>query len=187
MDHYIDIRLLPDPEFPPPVLMNALFSKLHRRLVEAGGGEIGVSFPGYREDPPQLGQRLRLHGSLTALDRLMQAEWLSGMRDLLHVEGPFELPPVQGYRQVHRVQAKSSPERLRRRRMKRHHLSPEQARRAVPDEAAERLRLPYVVLDSRSTGQRFRLFIRQGPLQDRPGNGTFSHYGLGNGATVPWF
>ena len=33
MDHYLDIRLLPDPEFPAPLLMNALFTKLHRALV----------------------------------------------------------------------------------------------------------------------------------------------------------
>ena len=38
MDTYLEIRLLPDPEFVPTMLMNALFSKLHRGLVEQGGG-----------------------------------------------------------------------------------------------------------------------------------------------------
>lgn len=30
MDHYLDIRLRPDPEFPPAQLMSVLFGKLHQ-------------------------------------------------------------------------------------------------------------------------------------------------------------
>lgn len=33
MDHYIDILLLPDPEFPASMLMGALYNKLHKALV----------------------------------------------------------------------------------------------------------------------------------------------------------
>lgn len=45
MDHYLDIRLRPDPEFPPAQLMSVLFGKLHQALVAQGGDRIGVSFP----------------------------------------------------------------------------------------------------------------------------------------------
>lgn len=45
MDYYLDIKLMEDLEFSAPILMNALFSKLHRALVEVSQGEIGVSFP----------------------------------------------------------------------------------------------------------------------------------------------
>ena len=40
MDAFVDLTLLPDPEFPATTLMNALFSKLHRGLV---GPEIELS------------------------------------------------------------------------------------------------------------------------------------------------
>ncbi|MET0043908.1 MAG: type I-F CRISPR-associated endoribonuclease Cas6/Csy4, partial [Candidatus Thiodiazotropha sp. 6PLUC3] len=30
MDHFQDLQILPDPEFSTPMLMNALFAKLHR-------------------------------------------------------------------------------------------------------------------------------------------------------------
>lgn len=186
MDHYIDIRLLPDPEFPETVLMNALFAKLHRRLSEVGQHEIGVSFPDYREDPPRLGARLRLHGTHPALTRMMQTDWLKGMRDLLHLEGPHPVSRIKGYLQVKRVQPKSSPARLRRRLMKRHGLSEAEAHQRIPDTAAQRLALPYITLDSHSTGQRFRLFIRQ-QARDTAATGHFSQYGLSQDATVPHF
>lgn len=80
MDRYIDIRLLPDPEFPASVLMNALFGKLHRGLVTHGGCNIGVSFPDVGKNGRSLGECLRLHGSKTNLEKLMASNWLVGMR-----------------------------------------------------------------------------------------------------------
>lgn len=45
MDYFLDIRVLPDPEFSEEMLMAALFAKLHRALGARGKGDIGVSFP----------------------------------------------------------------------------------------------------------------------------------------------
>ncbi|MFO5998059.1 type I-F CRISPR-associated endoribonuclease Cas6/Csy4, partial [Pseudomonas aeruginosa] len=61
MDHYLDIRLRPDPEFPPAQLMSVLFGKLHQALVAQGGDRIGVSFPDLDESRSRLGERLRIH------------------------------------------------------------------------------------------------------------------------------
>jgi CRISPR-associated endonuclease Csy4 len=49
------------------------------------------------------------------------------------------------------------------------------------------LPLPYLALKSRSTGQPFSLFLHHTPLQPQPAPGSFNAYGLGRGATVPWF
>jgi len=187
MDHYIEIRLLPDPEFPTPLLMNALFAKLHRGLVGAGNGRIGVSFPEHDNDIPTLGGCLRLHGNRESLQTLMHLNWLAGMRDHTRISEVKPIPTPKGYRMVRRVQAKSSPERLRRRYMKRHDASGETARKVIPDTAAEYLQLPYITVGSQSTGQRFRLFINHDPLAETSTPGTFSHYGLSREATVPWF
>ncbi len=187
MDHYIEISLLPDPEFPPNLLMNALFAKLHRGLVEWGDNRIGVSFPEHDDKKPTLGKRLRLHGSEQGLSELMNHNWLQGMSDHIHVTGVQPIPTPKGYRRVRRVQAKSSPERLRRRYMRRHPVDEQSARQAIPDSATETLALPYITIGSQSTGQRFRLFIEHGPIVDQPVEGRFSHYGLSPETTIPWF
>ncbi|MEY4501830.1 MAG: type CRISPR-associated endoribonuclease Cas6/Csy4 [Pseudomonadota bacterium] len=187
MDSYIELQLLPDPEFPATTLMNALFAKLHRGLVSCGEGRIGISFPDTAPKELGLGSRLRLHGSAADLEKLMALNWLQGMRDHLS-SGPISAVPANtGYRAVRRIQAKSSPERERRRLIARKGISHEAAILAIPDSAAQSLKLPYIMLASQSTQQQFRLFIEHLPLQDQPAPGLFSAYGLSAEATIPWF
>ncbi len=190
MDNYLNITLLPDPEFTTTVLMSALFSKLHRGLVTVATGRIGISFPAVDKASCGLGERLRLHGSSEALSQLMALPWLSGMSDHVRLGSIRTVPDGVQHRVVRRVQAKSNPERLRRRMMRRKGVSAQEALAAIPGNAAERLDLPYVTLSSHSTGQRLRLFIEHGPLLDTPIAGPFSSYGLSHrapAATVPWF
>lgn len=187
MNHYIDLRLLPDPEISQPHLMGALFSKLHRALVAQHSQHIGISFPAVQTRPPWLGDRLRLHGDQAELTGLMDANWLTGMRDHVHATRVLAVPPEARHRVVSRVQAKSNPDRLRRRQMRRHGLDAEQALARVPDAVAERLDLPFVQLQSQSTAQSFRLFIRHGELLATASPGVFGAYGLSATATIPWF
>ena len=188
MDHYLDITLLPDPEFSQNHLMDALFAKLHRALVAAGCGDIGISFPQVREQGSGLGTVLRLHGRAARLGELMTANWLAGMRDHTALTAVQAVPlDCTSFRAVSRVQAKSSPERERRRLMRRKGLTQEQASAKIPDHCAEMLHLPYVQMRSQSTGERFLLFIRHGPIQAALIEGPFSAYGLSATGTVPWF
>lgn len=167
--------------------MNALFARLHRGLVEHRGHDIGISFPDARDDRPWLGQRLRLHGGEVSLRRLLELGWHERLRDHVAMGALERTPEGVRYRVVRRVQTKSSPERLRRRRMARHGLDAVQARAQIPDEAGRCLDLPFITLTSQTTGQQFRLFIQQQPPQDAPVAGDFSLYGLSPTATVPWF
>ena len=201
--HYVDLIVQPDPEFGSAMLMSALFAKLHRALVAAeqathsGSAGVGVGFPGHDDGVPTLGTHLRLHGSQAALAALMATPWLRGVRD--HLADPA--PPVRpvpdvviGYRTVRRVQVDSNPERLRRRWLRRHPgMDDAAALQHIPDTLGQRLPLPFVQLNSLSTGQAFRLFVAHGPLQPqadavenvRP---HFNAYGLGvQSATIPWF
>lgn len=189
MDHYIDLSILRDPEFPPDFLRNALMAKLHRALSGSDRSDIGLSFPGYRVDlvKPTLGDVLRLHGSRESLEALQASGWLRGMHDHIRASAIAGAPTTGKFRRASRVQAKSSPERLRRRRMKRTGISYDEAVQAIPDSAAETLRLPYFELRSTSTGQSFRLFVRQESNLREPVEGTFSPYGLSATATVPAF
>lgn len=186
MDRYLDIEILPDPEFPAHQLMNALFSKLHRHLARLKATGIGVSFPQVDEKRPALGQLLRLHGDEGSLDRLMSEEWLVGMRDHIHVKGVLTVPAGVQYRQVRRVQVMSNPDRIRRRQMRRHGWTEEQARERIPDGVRETLKLPFLTVGSQSTGHRFPLFLEH-RLAGGPAPGLFNAYGLSQTATIPWF
>ncbi|MFB4392643.1 MULTISPECIES: type I-F CRISPR-associated endoribonuclease Cas6/Csy4 [unclassified Pseudomonas] len=187
MDQYLELTLLPDPEFPQPMLMNALLSKLHRALHDIRRNDIGISFPEVSQKPRSLGARLRIHGSREALGSLQAINWLSGMRDHLRLLGPEQVPANAQHRCVSRVQVDSNPERLRRRLIKRHGISEEEARSRIGAEVGKKCELPFAQLRSQTNGQTFYLFIRHGQLQDRAQLGVFGTYGLSRNATVPWF
>jgi len=184
--HYLQLTLLPDPEFSAHLLMDALLNKLHRGLVSLHCDSVGISFPGWSQNPRNLGGQLRLHGSEPALTQLMASNWLRGMND--HIErspvSPVPADAQPGF--VRRRQFKTSAERLRRRRMKRHDESYEQALEAIPVSVERKPKLPYATLRSSSSDQRFQLFIDQQPASQHQ-HGSFNCYGLSNSATVPLF
>ena len=84
MNYYYEIECRPDPDFVSAILLNALFSKLHRFLAEHADLNIGVSFPQYSIKPLTLGERIRLHGNQADLAVVHQGTWLTGMHD--HVD-----------------------------------------------------------------------------------------------------
>lgn len=184
MGHYIEIRLLPDPEFSASLLMNALFAKFHRALVGAGLGEVGVSFP---QAQKTLGDSIRLHGSRNSLQRISEINWLKGLTDYTSVTAITPVPANCQYRVVTRVQAKSSVERMYRRSVKKGWMTTEEAEKRMCGSKEHHLKQPFVQLKSQSSEQSFRLFIQQGKLLVSPVIGEFSAYGLSHEATIPWF
>lgn len=188
MDYYQDIKILPDPEFSQPMLLNALFAKLHRQLVAQQSTGIGVSFPASDPQRPTLGNMLRLHGTDDALSSLNQANWIKGMRDHLDIGEISSVPENAQHSQVRRVQVKSNAARLRRRYQKRHQgITDTEAKKLIPDSVEKSLDLPYLQIKSESTNQQFRLFIKQHPPQQTKVPGEFNSYGLSSDATVPVF
>lgn len=189
MDYYIDIRLRPDPDFPESMLMGALYNKLHRALFDLQAEELGVSFPGHKHGvrARTLGSHLRLHGTHKRLEQLMSMDWLTGMRDHTQVSEVLEVPADAQHITVARKQFNTGSESRAKRYAKRHSISEEEARSIYAKVAARRIELPFVQVNSRSTQQRFSLFIEHGKPQEKPVAGSFSHYGLSTNATVPWF
>lgn len=188
--HYINITLLPDPEFSHAHLLGALVAKLHRALVQGQTTNIGVSYPQHIGQPltkRTLGAVLRLHGTPEALQRLMGQDWLKGMRDHTQVGELLPVPANAQHRNVRRRQFKTNVDRLRRRRMQRKGETAEQAATAIPDTVERHPDVPFVQLRSSSTGQPFCLSVEHGPLEAQPVPGSFNAYGLSQEATVPWF
>lgn len=189
MDHYIDIRLRPDPDFAPAMLMGALYNKLHRALFDLQAVDVGVSFPGHKHGVRvrTLGDHLRLHGTQTRLQHLMRADWLTGMRDHTQVSEMLTVPASAQHINVARKQFNTGSESRAKRYAKRHDIPEAEARKIYTKLAERRIELPFVQLNSRSTQQRFSLFIEHGKPAASATEGTFSHYGLSPSATVPWF
>lgn len=185
--HYINIRLLPDPEFSQAHLLGALYAKLHRVLVQLDASDIGVSFPEYNLKPRTMGNVMRVHGHAHVLQRLMEADWLRGMYDHVECTQITAIPDQVSHRVVVRRQFKTNVERLRRRRMRRKGETKEQAKEAIPASVERQPELPFVQLRSSSTGQPFRLFIEQSEGRPMAQDGTYNSYGLSMGASVPWF
>ncbi len=188
--HYIDITLLPDPEFSHAHLLGALVAKLHRALALGQTTDIGTSYPRHVSQPRSrrtLGPLLRLHGTPDALQRLMGQNWLQGMRDHTDVSEPRPAPADAQHITVRRRQFKTNADRLRRRRMQRKGETAEQAAAAIPDTVERQPDLPFVQLRSSSTGQPFCLCIEHGTPQPQAISGAFNAYGLALEATVPWF
>ena len=187
MDCFVDLDIRSDPEFPAHVLLSELYKKLHRTLVISQRTDIAISFPQYASRPPSLGTRFRLLAAQPDLEALMNTNWLGGMRDFASHGALGRVPEHAVARTLRRVQAKSNPARLRRRLMRRHDVTVEQAQVRIPDSAAEFVSLPFVQLSSGSTGQPFRLFLKLGPPQSSHTTGKFNAFGLSLDATIPWF
>jgi CRISPR-associated endonuclease Csy4 len=187
MDHYVDVRALGDPEISVSQVLNVTANKLHAALVALRANDIGVSFPGFRLEPASLGDFLRLHGSRERLTELLSTGFLNSLRDYVQVSTVGSVPQGVLHRVVRRVQVDSNVERIRRRQMRRHGWSEEEARVRIPYSAERRLQLPYLRMKSSSTGQPFLLFIDHQECRPTAAAGEFNTYGLSATATVPWF
>lgn len=189
MDHYIDIRLRADPDFPPAMLMGALYARLHRALFDLEADDIGVSFPDHKTgvNARTPGDRLRLHGEKARLEQLMALPWLAGLRELVECGGVSPVPAGVRHRTVRRRQFNTGSPSRARRYARRHGVSETEAQPLMNAPAERRIELPFVQVASRSTGERFALFIEHGPLQSQRVSGRFNPYGLSREATIPWF
>lgn len=189
MDHYIDIRLRPDPDFPPSMLMGALYNKLHRALFDLQATDLGVSFPSHKHgvSARTLGDHMRLHGTHARLEQLMGADWLTGMRDHTQVSELLAVPDNAQHINVARKQFNTGSPSRAKRYAKRHDISEDEAQQIYAKLSARRIELPFVQINSRSTQQRFSLFIEHGKPQEKTVSGSFNHYGLSPDASVPWF
>ncbi len=184
MNYYVDIQTLPNSDFSNHILMNILFSHLHKLLVEFSKGEVGISFPHVSKT---LGTTLRLHGHQSSLQPLMCISEIKGLRDYIKVSVISQIPEKVSYRVVKRLQTKSSKERLYRRSLQKGWINKEEAVRKISDNSKKISSLPFLKIKSHSTNQAFLLFIEHGPILSDPVPGKFTSYGLSSCATVPWF
>ena len=183
MTHYFDIRLLPDTEIPSTVLMNAIYTKLHKVLFDLTSSNIGVSFPKYKKT---LGNGLRIHGEKSVLNDLQGLDWIGGMKGYCQIGDIVPVPTNAKHRTVSRIQTTMSQSKLNRL-LKRGSITEDEAKSYKTKMLTRGLDNPYLELQSGSNGQRHRRYIEFGPLLDNPIEGSFDQFGLSKTATIPWF
>ncbi len=183
MNYYINVLIKPDAEMRLNVLLNAIYTKLHKALCDLSSTSIGISFPKYEIT---LGNLLRIHGDKLALHDLQSSDWIGGMRGYCDVSPILPVPQSTKFRTVSRKQTTMSQAKLRRLR-KRNPISGDEVRSYKAKMFSRGLNNPYVELVSGSSGQKHRRYIEFGELRDQPVSGDFDQFGLSKSVTIPWF
>jgi CRISPR-associated endonuclease Csy4 len=183
MDHYIEVKLKSDAEMRENVLLNMVYTKLHKALFDLSSSSIGVSFPDYQL---KLGNRIRLHGERFALEKLHTLNWVGALGGYCDIADVRRTPDQVQHRIVSRKQSNMTQAKLNRL-LKRGTITQEQIGEYKAKLFARGLDNPYVELESNSNGHKHRRYIKFGELQADPLVGKFDYFGLSKDATIPWF
>ena len=183
MNFYIDIQIKPDAEMRENVLMNKVYSKLHKALFDLNANNVGVSFPKWNV---MLGATLRLHSTQESLDALQKLNWLGGLSGYCEVSSILNVPDTCKYRVLSRIQTTMTPAKLRRL-LKRGSITDDEAKAYKAKMFSKGLDEPYLELESSSNGNKHRRYISFGQIMEANVEGEFDSFGLSKTATVPWF
>lgn len=190
--YYQEITLIPSPEIPLHVIWSKLFAQIHITLAEAmqgnEKGQIGVSFPMYRDDEVKtLGNKLRLFAAEEELlSELKLKQVLQRYLDYIHITSVRIIPnSVRSYANYQRIHSKSSQAQKARRYARRHNISVEEALQPFPKDHWKN-EFPYIRLQSFTNKQPYRLYIKKSMRTTEESYG-FNSYGLDNQSTIPVF
>lgn len=183
MDYYVDILIKPDSEVRLNVLLNTVYTKLHKILYDLGSKNIGISFPKYNVC---LGNVLRLHGERSVLQKLLNLILINISNTTCSVGQVKPIPTDCKFRIISRKQSTMSQSKMRRL-VKRGSITESEFRQYKIKMFSNGLDYPYAELVSNSNGKKYRRYIEFGELLDKPISGEFDQFGLSKTATVPWF
>jgi CRISPR-associated endonuclease Csy4 len=183
MNYYIDILIKPDDEMRENVLLNKVYTKLHKALFSLKSTDIGISFPNYKV---KLGNVIRIHGSDNSLQNLQETNWLGGLSSYCEVSSIQATPDKVTYRTISRKQANMTEAKLRRL-IKRGSITQDKVKGYKAKMFQQGLDNPYLELESTSTGHKHRRYIQFGEIIAQKKAGEFDSFGLSKHATIPIF
>lgn len=183
MNHYIDILIKSDEEMRENVLLNKVYTKLHKALFILKATDIGVSFPKYKV---MLGNILRIHGMEAKLSELRATHWLGGLSGYCDVSAIQTIPSDVVYRTISRKQSNMTEAKLRRL-LRRRTITQNEIKGYKAKMFQQGLDNPYLELESSSNGHKHRRYIQFGELSSQAVEDNFDQFGLSKTATIPWF
>jgi len=183
MDFYLDIKIKPDDEMRENVLLNKVYSKLHKALFTLKSVDIGVSFPRFKVI---LGDVIRLHGSEARLLELQATKWLGGLSGYCVLSEIKVVPTQAVYRTISRKQSNMTEAKLRRL-IKRDSIPREKIKDYKAKMFQQGMSNPYLELQSTSNGHKHRRYLAFGEISETINLGKFDFFGLSKTASIPWF
>lgn len=183
MDNYIEIILKPDAEMRENLLLNKVYTKLHKALGILKSDCIGVSFPQYKL---MLGSIIRIHSNEAMLHDLQGLNWLGGLIGYCDINEIQSVPDNSQYRVISRIQSTMSQSKLNRL-IKRSSISTNEVKTYKAKMFSKGLDNPFLELESSSNGHKHRRYLEFGDLKSEAVEGIFDQFGLSKTATVPWF
>ncbi len=191
MKYYQEITLLPGTELTESFLMGKVFMQIHIAIAECKREHpdfwFGISFPKYT--PKGLGGKIRVFSaSLENMESLRLPVFLQRLCDYVHIIRPRLVPEakVSGYARYKRYRQQDCNDNLARRYAKRHGVTFEEAIGKYAARQEEDCKLPYILMRSLSTGQKFSLFIEKKDSEDTE-ECIFDSYGLSKKSALPVF
>ncbi|SMN01325.1 CRISPR-associated protein, Csy4 family [uncultured Candidatus Thioglobus sp.] len=193
MNYYVDIKIQPDDEMRENVLLNKIYTKLHKTIYDLKATDIGISFPRANK---KLGCIIRIHSTKNKLEALQAKNWLCGLSGYCKISDILLVPDkVDGYQTISRIRQNMSISRLQKKiahqKSKGYLKTDDDIRSYEKHYKAKMLKTgldnPYLELQSISTGSKYRLYITFGELQKTPVEGEFNRFGLSTTATVAIF
>ncbi len=192
MGYYLDITLLPSADIGHHFLWEKVFDQIHLGLVKmqdlGGKVPVGIALPEYNAEQNQLGYKLRLFAERESdLLDLDASGWSNRFSDYVHITRIREVPSnIKSYASFARQRPKSNIERLARRKAKREGIPYEEALKLLASLSEKRIKTPFINVQSRSSENRFPLFIIK-IKKDQAANKGFNCYGLSQDSAVPDF
>ena len=193
---YQEITILPSVDTSFGFLWSKVFSKLHKLFVELeddlGNKLIRVSFPHYdaKRKGFGLGNKLRVFSNEKInLERLNTKHELEFLSDYVHVTSIKNIPEsVASHVCFKRYQAKviRSNRRVALTFARCKGTTYEEELKRIAGRKQTQTELPYILIQSSSTGSKFKLFIVK-EEKAKPSDGFITSYGLSCTATVPHF
>jgi len=181
---YQEIHLKKIEDIAPDFLLSKAYDELHMTFVAIapdGNCPFGIGFPEYDAMQMNLGMTLQIFSdSREMFDLLALSKRFRKYRDYLSISEVKETPTPRAYVSFSRFH-RDSPAKIRRY-AKRHQLTFEKAKSMF--HLSKLKKLPYVFIDSQSTGMRFPLCIQM-KEHETPIEGCFGNYGLSSTTTVP--
>ncbi len=193
MSHYQDIQVQPDKEFDLPFLRNKIYTKLHKAIHDLKATDIGVGFPQAKN---KLGAVIRIHSNQGRLQTLQRLNWLGGLSGYCQLSEILPVPDtVKGHQTIPRIRQNMSIAKLQKKiayqKLKGYLKTADDITAYEKQYKAKMFKTgltnPYLELQSTSTGNKYRLYLKFGSVQQVAISGEFNRFGLSKTATIPIF
>lgn len=184
---------MPNQEVPVNFLIKKVMTVIHLICVESehctGAVNLGLGFPQYNKEEKNLGSVIRLFAySYDILRNATCDHRMQRLDDYIRKGEILEVPSdIREYVQYKRIQFKTNKERLMRRYAKRHNMDIGQVENLYVGYSSQKENLPYVMMDSLSSGLRFRLYIDEVKQLENSSPLIFNCYGLTVSGSLPYF